>query len=196
MGVSIDGVQQDQYTCCVLWHREENGYHDSDWYATVWDKETKSVKEVLFMTTRAGMYGSAEIDCTLENKIKACRWLARVYYNGAIKGQEWNTLSIGRRVEVTKGRKVKKGTIATVSKILKNDYQSWNKRVLLKLEDGETIWTYRDNIRGLPYTKEERKQIYLNALIMAGNDQYLQLDIKKLVKNNSKGSENGKIQRI
>jgi hypothetical protein len=45
---------------------EENGSWDSDFFAMVWDAESKSLKRVMYDTTRGAMYGSASVDATPE----------------------------------------------------------------------------------------------------------------------------------
>jgi hypothetical protein len=45
---------------------EENGYHDSDFFAMVWNPETKSLNRILYDTTRGAMYGGAYVDATPE----------------------------------------------------------------------------------------------------------------------------------
>jgi hypothetical protein len=43
---------------------EENGSSDSDFFAMVWNSETKSLKRVMYDTTRGAMYGSAHVDAS------------------------------------------------------------------------------------------------------------------------------------
>jgi len=45
---------------------EENGSWDSDFFAMVWDAESKSLKRVMYDTTRGAMNGSAWVDATPE----------------------------------------------------------------------------------------------------------------------------------
>jgi hypothetical protein len=62
---------------CVLGIREYNGYHDSDFYATVWDEERQCVREIEDGTTRAyapSKYSRA--DATDEVRAKARNWYA------------------------------------------------------------------------------------------------------------------------
>lgn len=180
MGVKCSDYDYSKYDGCVLWHREENGYHDSDWYATVWDEESQSVKEVLFQTTRAGMNGSAEIDCTIENKIKAAKWQANRLFTSCIR-EIAVSVTIGRTVEVVKGRKVPKGIVGKVVKMKENAYQSWNEQVLIETDDEDEYWTYEDNLKVLPYTEEEKVLIYQNCLKSVCRDQMLRLEYAKVV---------------
>jgi hypothetical protein len=45
---------------------EENGSWDSDFFAMVWNAETKSLNRVMYDTTRGAMNGSASVDATPE----------------------------------------------------------------------------------------------------------------------------------
>lgn len=50
--VNFDGTKYAEG--CVLSEREHNGYDDSDFYATYWDRKEEKVKTVMFATTRGG----------------------------------------------------------------------------------------------------------------------------------------------
>ena len=50
----INGEFEKRYEGKVLNWYERNGYHDSDWYAEVWDDAKQEVRDVLYMTTRCG----------------------------------------------------------------------------------------------------------------------------------------------
>ena len=64
---------QRYYENRVLSLGEHNGYHDSDFYAMVWDDETESVKKVVFASTRGWCYPCypAEVDAPEDIRKKA-----------------------------------------------------------------------------------------------------------------------------
>ena len=47
------GEAKVEYEGCVLDTWEHNGYHDSDWYALVWDRDAQELKQIEYDTTRA-----------------------------------------------------------------------------------------------------------------------------------------------
>lgn len=61
---------QDCYVNRVISLRERNGYHDSDFYAKVWDDESQTVKEIEYATTSFWCYPlyNATIDAPEEIK--------------------------------------------------------------------------------------------------------------------------------
>jgi hypothetical protein len=64
MSVAIDGVEK--YKGAVLAMYERNGYHDSDFFAVVWNQDSQSVIGVEYGTTRFGNGGYADVDATPE----------------------------------------------------------------------------------------------------------------------------------
>jgi len=136
--------KEETYIGCVLNCYERNGYHDSDFYATVWDEQTKSIKDILFDTTRCGGSGYAKIDATKEIRQKAKKYDIMQAY------KDWKrlyTLKLTNQkiVKVVKGRKVKKGLFGKIVKIENNVYDEFNKKVLL-LIDNINVWTYENNL--------------------------------------------------
>lgn len=98
---------------CVLGIREHNGYHDSDFFATVWDPVFEVVRVISDGTTRA--YAPSCIhhaDASEEVKAKANAWKLQAARPGARAHLEKRALTprAGRKVRVVKGRKVKVGT--------------------------------------------------------------------------------------
>lgn len=59
--------------------REYNGYDDSDWYMSVWDETTQSIKEVCFASTRGWSYPcyGSKPDATPEVRALARAYLER-----------------------------------------------------------------------------------------------------------------------
>ena len=106
------------FTGCVLAIDERNGYHDSDFYATVWDEEKQCVRTIDDGTTRCyapSKYHRADASPAVWEKARA--WWAREV--GPKMGA--NTLlaqrlsiNVGDMVKVVKGRKIVKGTIGEV----------------------------------------------------------------------------------
>jgi hypothetical protein len=64
MAIYQNGVES--YKGCVLAEYENNGYHDSDFYAIVWDYAENRLKSVMFGTTRAGGEWGCSVDATPE----------------------------------------------------------------------------------------------------------------------------------
>lgn len=98
---------------CVLGIREHNGYHDSDFFATVWDPVFEVVRSISDGTTRA--YAPSLIqraDASEEVRAKANAWTLQAARPGARAHLEKRALTprVGRKVRVVKGRKVKVGT--------------------------------------------------------------------------------------
>jgi len=128
------------YKGCVLTTRERNGYHDSDFYAVVWDEQEQRIRSIEYATTRAWTYpNSASIDATAEVRAKATTWLVA----WAIK--QWDDenkiqarmVESGKRVRVVKGRKVPLGTEGWVGWIEDSRY---GKRVAcIDTIDGERL---------------------------------------------------------
>lgn len=64
MSIFRDGVES--YKGCVLAEYENNGYHDSDFFAVVWDVENQCVNSIQYGTTRGGGSFGCHIDATPE----------------------------------------------------------------------------------------------------------------------------------
>jgi hypothetical protein len=112
----------------TLYDRERNGYHDSDFYALVWDEEKGEVRDIEYGTTRfANTPRHAPVDATKEVWEKAWqwaeeKWLERIRYEA---NKEANEVAVGRQVRVARGRKV---PIGTEGKVLWMDAQTWSPR--------------------------------------------------------------------
>jgi|SaaInlV_165m_DNA_1040744.scaffolds.fasta_scaffold19760_2 hypothetical protein len=125
----------------VLETYEENGYHDSDFYAVVWDDETDSLIHKQFSTTRfySNGYG-AKIDATEEVIAKATAERTKRFLNSAIEADEEKakTIAKGKKVEVVSGRK-NRGAIGEVFWIGNPDkfsyYSKEHRSVGIKLND-------------------------------------------------------------
>ncbi len=171
-----DCKPETRYVGRVLNWYERNGYDDSDWYAEVWDSEKQQIEQVLFMTTRCGCSGVAECDATDQvlrevyrrNKA-ACRHDFRKFNE-----QQAKTIRKGDTVRIVKGRKVPKGTEATVfwTGIVYNQYSREHEsrigievngdRIFIAAENAEPIgWESR-----LIHGKERKEQIRETAMKM------------------------------
>ena len=99
---------KETYVGRVLETYEENGYHDSDFYAVVWDDETNSLIHKQFSTTRfySNGYG-AKIDATPEIIEKATTERKNRFLKSGIEADEETAKSIvkGKMVEINRGRK-------------------------------------------------------------------------------------------
>ena len=102
-----------EYEGAVFGTWEHNGYHDSDFYALVWDGE--GLRGIEYGSTRHAGGGGATTDATEDIKALAGAWLA------ARDIESWNVATAhdalmvekGRAIEVFKGRKVAIGTTGT-----------------------------------------------------------------------------------
>ena len=54
--VGRDIYLHETYVGCVIYLGEHNGYHDSDFYAIVWDDENEKAKKVEYASTRGWSY--------------------------------------------------------------------------------------------------------------------------------------------
>ena len=107
---------KESYVGRVLETYEENGYHDSDFYAVVWDDETESIIHKQYATTRfySNGYG-AKVDATPEVIAKATAERKARFLESAIEADEETakTVAKGKMVEINRGRK-KRGVIGEV----------------------------------------------------------------------------------
>lgn len=111
------GQEKPCYHGCVLDTYEHNGYHDSYWYAVVWDEAAGRIKEIEYDTTAAPGGGWAEIDVTPEVARTVYRYLhrgARAWFDGQYNEEQAKEVRKGDMVIVTRGRKVQKGTMGKV----------------------------------------------------------------------------------
>ena len=161
MSIFLNG--KEIYKGCVIRLWERNGYNDSDFYASVWDEETKSIKEYEYDTTRFAGGGSAVIDATEEILTKAAKYKAKCLYVNEVKKRNTD-ISINSYVTVVKGRKVAKGTHGKVIGIYENAYSRWNPKVRLLLGDESKVYTYMDNLKVDPMSINDK--INLKMLIM------------------------------
>lgn len=171
MAVTTDirGTYETLYEGCVITWYEVNGYHDSDWYAEVWDEKTQSVQHFMFMTTRAPVYGRAEVDITPENLRKVYRYYFRLVRRAFDEAnmERATTPEKGKRVRVVKGRKVPIGTEGVVFWIGDG---KWGTRAGIQTDEGERVFVpveYLEVLEPEKYLikgKERRKAIRIKTL--------------------------------
>ena len=132
---------KESYVGRVLETYEENGYHDSDFYAVVWDDETESIIHKQYATTRfySNGYG-AKIDATPEIIEKATAERKNRFLKSAIEADEETakTVAKGKMVEINRGRK-NRGIIGEVFWVGNPDkfsyYAKEHRSVGIKLDD-------------------------------------------------------------
>lgn len=146
----INGTWEKTYEGKVLHWYEQNGYHDSDWYADVWDEENRAIKSVCFMTTRCACSGYAELDATddvLRQVYRYTKRMATSYYDFRNE-EDAKTPHKGDIVRVVRGRKLKKGMEVPVfwAGTRYNPYSRQNEERIGVEVDGDRVFTSADNV--------------------------------------------------
>jgi hypothetical protein len=156
------GTFDVSFTGAVLSTGERNGYSDSDFFATVWDDASGTVKTIDYATTRGWTYAnSASVDATPEVREKAAKFFAARNLEARLAkaAEAAATPAKGKTVTVVKGRKVPKGTTGIVIWVGGGKYfgptpryksSTWSTkgalRVGLKDADGTVHWTAASNV--------------------------------------------------
>lgn len=144
--------KEPAYVGATLDDREENGYHDSDFYAVVWDEDEGRLKKIVYNSTRYAGGGSCTVDATPEVKEKARVWLAdwAAECLTAKYEKESVTPNMGDKVRVIKGRKVAKGTTGILFwEDATRHYTKIGIATSEKQEGGRYVdveWTYLKNV--------------------------------------------------
>lgn len=164
-------VMSTHHVGLVITTRERNFIDDSEFYAVVWNPETKRVETVNYAYTGTGGtdHNSASADLRDEYRADYTEFLVQ-QEQAAIRQQEhefwaeaaYNATSPhkGATVEVVKGRKVPVGFTGTVIWIGEDGYGKT--RVGIKNEAGEVQFTAADNTKviidadDLPYEADFR----------------------------------------
>jgi hypothetical protein len=135
---------------CVLGISERNGYHDSDFYATVWDEEQGCVRTIEDGTTRCyapSKYSRA--DATDEVRAKARNWYAtdaKVREAATDRlHRAFAAIRVGDEVQIVAGRKVAKGTKGEVVWVGPDGFRRGAYRIGMRLIDGSRVYTAMDN---------------------------------------------------
>jgi hypothetical protein len=139
-----------QYKGCVIETREMNGYHDSDFYAIVWDHELNHPTQVTYHTTRGASEGWANVDATPEVLAKYEAYEKRRLEWRRIKSDLEDQLVVkkGDEVEVFRGRKHKGETGIIIWHGM--DYYGNNKVGLATSDEKDEKGRYK-HVSWLPY---------------------------------------------
>jgi hypothetical protein len=137
----------ETYVGLCIRDREYNGYHDSDFYMTVWNVEKGQPEEIEFASTRGWCYPSfgSYVDATpevleaYEKWVSAKREVARL---AAIE-EEKRTPKVRKEVKVVRGRKVPIGTLGRVFWIGSNH---WGTSVGIETASGDRHFTSIKNV--------------------------------------------------
>ena len=128
---------------CVVGLRERNGYQDSDFFARVWNAETKQVEEVMYGTTRGWTYAcSAEIDATPEVRELVAAWEAEKEAKRQAELAEVRVAyaSVDANVKILKAagrRAYRKGEIARITWVGPNQFKRGEYQARVEFADGE-----------------------------------------------------------
>lgn len=138
----------------VLGIDERNGYHDSDFFAIVWDEEQGCVRTISDGTTRfAAPPKYAGADASQEVRAKARAWYASnagIRANARIRLERaFNAIRVGDEVEVVAGRKIAKGTKGEVVWVGQDRFNPRAYRVGMRLSDGSRVFTALGNLEKL-----------------------------------------------
>jgi hypothetical protein len=138
------------FTGCVLGVTENNGYHDSDFFAIVWDEEQGCVRTIEDGTTRAyapSKYSRA--DATPEVMAKARAWWSKEIgpkqAYSVLMGHR-ASIDVGCEVEVIKGRNLPKGTTGQVVWKGKDAFNPRAYRIGIRLINGTRVFTAMSNV--------------------------------------------------
>ncbi len=168
-------AHETTYEGCVLRTGEHNYYDDSDFYAMVWDRETQSVKKVIYATTRGWTYhNGAKVDATAEVRELAETWEANrlfgLFYD-EMKAEKLAALKeLAQGVEVrsltTRGKN--KGVVGTVVRVMKSSYGPGD--VVGVMVDGETKprWIDTERVERTDFPADE--DALKKALELSGDD--------------------------
>lgn len=139
-GVAEDDIHAISHEGRVLYTYEQNGYHDSDFYAVVWDDEEERLRSIEYATTRGWTYhNGATADATEEALAKARAFLAeKVAEANRLASAEAAVIpDRGKQVEVTRGKH--KGATGTVVWKGADRYRRGGVRLGVD-SGGERIW--------------------------------------------------------
>lgn len=147
-----DSLFEYRFEGRVLRLGEHNHYHDSDFYATVWDDAIDGPRDVEYGSTRSWTYwNTAAVDADEATLAKYKEWehARAVARQAARDAAEAATPRVGKTVTVVKGRKIPRGTVAEVVWFGEDKYNrdrlTTKYRVALMI-DGERVFTSADNV--------------------------------------------------
>lgn len=144
--------QTSTFDGAVLEMFERNGYHDSDFYAIVYDADTDDLKTIEYASTRGVSYSYAKVDATPEivELARAASFRRALHLIEMDEQYKSEKVAVGKTVRLTSdfnGRKqpsAKAGEEAQVNGIYEDTYNpGWQGRVNYKARvdfaDGRTI---------------------------------------------------------
>lgn len=149
------GDRQVKYVGATLYRGEHNGYHDSDFYALVWDEDTQAVIKVSIGSTSYWSYhDGATVDATDDVKVKAARYLLceAVARHQELAVQEASVPAVGDRVRSLTTRGKAKGAVGEI--VWSGDDQYRSSRHLVKqpqrfailTDGGEKVYVNDDRV--------------------------------------------------
>lgn len=127
-----------EYEGLVLGERECNGYHDSYFYAIVWNAEKGAPEEVEYGATAYPGGGFAKVDASPEVRAAYEAWVAAI---------EAKKVRKGRVVRVLVGKLA--GAVGEVFWIGSDKFRRGAKRVGLKV-NGESVFCPFENVEVVP----------------------------------------------
>lgn len=139
------GNSVETWKGCVLWTGEHNGYHDSDFYAVVWDEESGTTREIEYASTRGWTYHNrAVVDADSETTARAEAYLARIRReNEALRRHAMaKTPAVNKEVRSLTTRGKNKGVVGLVRRIQANQYSRWAPDVAAIEVAGEDKYRY------------------------------------------------------
>ena len=173
MAVQVSKSHPVQYEGYTFQLREKNGYHDSDFYAVCWNKETNTLDTPVYATTRFGGGGWATVDATDETKKEVLNIYIKLYSDDKAKyiQEQWKKnykINKGDLVTVVKGTKVPKGIEGTIFWMKQSPYGTkigigTNKGADGKYQD--VYWTYLKNVEPVEYKYEPSFEYFRNEAI-------------------------------
>jgi len=145
----------ETYIGAVLCAREENGYHDSDFYVIVWDEEDQETKRIVYATTRFAGGGAASVDATPEVIEKAVAYTEKKIFDKLLLAAPEN-FEKGKTAVAVKGRKIPIGTEGTIFWLGKKKYANdWrNDRLGIETKDRERLFSAKNNFE-IPLSEED-----------------------------------------
>jgi len=174
------------YEGCVFDLRERNGYHDSDFYAVVWDEGEQCIKNYEYDTTRYAGGGWANVDATEEVRRKADEWLVNWAYRNNKLADERQAKAVerGKLVRVVAGRKVPTGTEGKVFWMQDMNFDPYGRRHGRRTKIGLTLDGEKETVDavsrgGKAYKAERYKNVvwtYADNVEVVNPEQYLSSD--------------------
>jgi hypothetical protein len=158
MAIHMNG--ETRYEGQVLSTYERNKYHDSDFYARVWDDENEEVTSIKYDTTRFAGGGHAVVDATDETIRKVDEHARERLFDHLKHKDEKDSREpqVGKKVKVVSGRKVEPGTTGILFWIGEGKKYSYHSATTYKVgisPSGETDdegrhpdakWTYKKHL--------------------------------------------------